>query len=49
MNGRKQLITPLMTDEEAQQIAHRTVLAVEALGFIAFIIVCLAIWIAVPA
>lgn len=49
MNRRSQLITPLMTDEEAQQIARRTVMACEALGFFAFIVVCLAIWIAVPA
>ena len=49
MNERKQLITPLMTDEEAQQIARRTVMAVEALGVLAVLLVFIAAWVVVPA
>ena len=45
----RQLITPLMTDEQAQQIARRTVMACEALGVLAIILVAIAAWIAVPA
>lgn len=46
---RMQPITPLMTDEEAQQIARRTVMACEALGFVCLILVFVAAWIVVPA
>ena len=49
MNERKQLITPLMTDEEAQRIAHRSMLAVEAVGFIMLMAVCVMAWFVVPA
>ncbi len=46
---RDQLVTPLMTDEEAQSIARRSVMAVEALGFVTLLMVCVFAWVALPA
>lgn len=46
---REQSITPLMTDEEAQAIARRSVMAVEALGFVTLLMVCIFAWVALPA
>lgn len=49
MKRDNQLITPLMTDEEAQQIARRTVLAIEIFTIPLVIILFAFAWVALPA
>jgi len=47
--NKHQLITPLMTDEEAAHIVRTRTRLIEGLGFFAIMLVCIVAWVALPA